>query len=354
MHRNVYNNSNELFNERYFSNIFYKKNKIRIVSFFPPKNINDKIKYLNTHESTSPSGVFGGDADAINTLHALCKDEFAFMLNNNVMNQEQYILYYLLCQNPDFFDYSIINHWDNLCASYCKNTTKVAICMSGNTRTFHLCKNNIYDNIINPLIKSGCHTNLFFSTWNDDDYKTNAGIVQQFCKKVESENYDAAYFNNYNSSQYLQFPGLCGDRTSANAASCHYKIKKSYELSEMDDHKHDIIIRLRPDIIYNNVIDIGNIKKALLNDYLFMPNSHGRYVNVTKFMMDHFFYGNKKCMDIIMKTFNNLTKYLTSDCPHTVEGFLYKNIHDNNVKIYRFNLSYGAVRKNNIYEKIYE
>ena len=69
---------------------------------------------------------------------------------------------------------------------------------------------------------------------------------------------------------------------------------------------YDIIIRIIPDIVYNNIIDISNIKYSLLNDYLYMPNSHGNYIPVTKNMMGHFFYGNINIMEEIMNTYDNI------------------------------------------------
>jgi hypothetical protein len=358
LHHNVYNFNEKLFNEKYFSNIFYKKDKIRIVSFELPKIISNRIEFYNTHSSTVACGLFGGDINAINMLYSLSKNEFEYMLNNNIMNQEQYIYYYLMCQNLKFFDYSIINNWNDLCESYFKNNTKIAICMSGHTRTFNECKDNIANNIIKPLVDSGYYVNTFFSTWDDIDYNNNLQNVNKFCTEVNAENYNSNFFtDNFSTKQYLQYPGLCCHTTSSNAASSHYKIKNSYDLAEKYSEKnkidYDIIIRIRPDIIYNNMIDIGNIKDALLNDYLYMPNSHGKYTSVTKNIMDHFFYGNINTMKKIINTFNNIPNFLKLDNPHTVEGFLYSQLFENNIIINRFMLSYGVIRKNNNYEKIY-
>lgn len=355
LHKNIYNNNS--FNDKYFSNIFYKKDKIKIISFIHPKNINDKIYFSNSNLSTTAGGLIAGDCNTINKFYDLCKNEFEYMLNNNIMNQEQYIYYYVLCQYPNLFDYSIINNWNNLCQEYSKNTTKIAICMSGNVRTFNLCKDNIQNNIINPLINAGCHINTFFSTWTDKDFINNLDILNNFFTKIESEIYDVNSFIDYNTQQYLQFPGLCGSTTSLNATSCHYKIKKSYELSKEysknNNINYDIIIRIRPDIIYNNTIDIGSIKQSLLTDYLYMPNSHGKYTSVTINMMDHFFYGNITCMNKIMNTFDKIITYLSEDCIHTAEGFLYKNICENFIKILRVFYSYDIIRKNNQYENVY-
>jgi protein YibB len=358
LHTNLFKNNNKFFDENYFSNIFYKKDKIKIVCFENPKKINDISKFYNSHLLTVSAALIGGDFNAINKFYNLCNNEFECMINNKLMNQEQYIYYYLLCNEPSFFDYSLMNNWDDLCESYFKNNTKIAICMSGNIRTFNLCNENIHNNIIQPLLNSGCQINTFLSTWNDDDYTNNLDIINNFFTQIEVENYNNDFFtNNYSTTQYLNYPGLCCSTTSSNASSMHYKIKKVYELAkkytEINNIDYDIIIRIRPDIIYNNQIDLGNIKSSLLNNYLYMPNSHGKYTSVTKNIMDHFFYGNISCMKIAMNTFDNIKQYLETDHPHTGEGFLNKNISENNIIINRFICSYGVIRKHSGYEIIY-
>jgi len=355
LHKNLYDD--DIFNEKYFSNIFFKKNKIRIVSFNKPKNIYDKISYYNEHNDTVASGMIGGDLNAINKLYNLCINEFDYLLNNNVMNQEQYIYYYLMCTNNDLFDYLLINNWDDLCSIYIKNNTNIAICMSGHTRTFNLCKDNIMNNIINPIIKSGCNVDIFNSTWNDNNYIENLNDLQNFCTDMNSENYDSKFFiNNYSSNQYLKFPGLCCETTSSNASSCIYKIYNSFKLCAKYENnnniKYDIIIRIRPDITYNNIIDIGNIKQSLLNNYIYMSYSHGKYTSVTKDIMDPYLYGNYDEMKLLMKTYNELTKFINKDIPHTVEGFLYEQIINNNIIINRFMSSFGIIRNNGEYFKL--
>lgn len=358
IHSNIYDFKKALFDKNYFNTIFYRKNKIRLAGFLKPKNILNKIEYYNTNASTTAGGLIGGNRESIIKLYDLCEKEFSFLIENNIMNQEQYIYYILLSTNPDLFDYSILDGWNQLCETYSKNNTNIAICMSGNTRTFDQCENNIKTHIIDPLIRSGCNVNTFFSTWTDEDLIKNKSKLENLCDKIVCQNYNQNYFLNYHTKQYLKFPGLCGDGTSANASSMFYNIKNSFGLSEnySNEHniKYDIIIRLRPDIIYQNSININSIMKALLNDYLYMPQFHGKYSNVTLGMMDHFYYGNASVMTPIMKTFDNITNYLKDDSVvHTAEGFLHKSITSNNIFIYNFNFTYGVIRQHNKYESIY-
>jgi hypothetical protein len=355
LHSTMYNNDVQLFHAHYFSNIYYKPNKIRVAGFIQGQSIHDKISYYNSHLSTLAATLVGGDKQSLGWFHEVCNTEFTYLLSNGVMNQEQYIYYHVICNYPHLFDYTIMSTWDNLCKTYATNTTNVAICMSGHTRTFHLCKSNIYNNIIKPLETEGCHIYIYFSTWNDTDFQNNLDDLQNKCKMIECDNDMKEYFNShYSSRDYLNYPGLSCDTTCANASSSHYKMYKSYELSKQNALPHDVIIRIRPDIIYNTPIDIGCVKQSLFYNYVYMPYSHGKYRHVTKMLMDHYFYGNATAMGQMMDTFGNIQEYMSTNCcPHTCEGFMYKNISDKNILIYRVCVSYGKQNGNNRYEVIY-
>jgi len=355
LHPNLY--VKEQFNDFFFSKIFYKKDKIRLVSFKNTVNFinTDLIKYYNSHCSTLSAGLIAGDKNTINMLYELYIEQFNVMIKNNVINQEQYILYYIMCKKPELFDYSLINNWDNLCKSYQTNNINVAICMSGHLRTHSLCKQNIKTNIIDILKKNGFNVNLFLSSW-DSENSQNSDLKEFNIYEFEPTK-EEYFIKNYSTNNYLKYPGLCCSSTSSNSISSFYKMYKSYCMSKTfeknNDIKYDIIIRMRPDIIYNNIIDIGIIKKSLLNDCIYMPVAHGKYTIVTKYMMDHYFLGNVNIMEKIMLTYENINNLITTDCPHTFEGFLWKQININNLSIERFMCSYGIIRKNNIYESLF-
>lgn len=359
LHSNLY--IKEQFNENFFSKIFYKKDKIRLVSFKNPvKFINNDIRsYYNIHSSTLSAGLIAGDKNTINIMYNLCNEQFNEMIQNNVVNQEQYILYYIMCQKPDLFDYSLINNWNNLCKSYQTNNINVAICMSGHLRTYESCKQNIKTNIIDVLKNNGFHVNLFLSSWETNDSQTSPKCNIEEFNMYEFETSKQDYFlSHFSTNDYLKYPGLCCNTTLSNATSGLYKIYKSYNMCrkyEYDNNiKYDIIIRMRPDIVYNNSIDIGVIKECLLTDYIYMPFSHGKYNLVTKNIMDHYFLGNSNIMENIMLTYENINNLIQTYFPHTFEGFLWNQINYNNIILKRFLSSYGVIRKNNIYESIYD
>jgi protein YibB len=119
LHPSMYNNNPNFFNEQYFNNINYKKNKIKIAGFMNNNPIGNKKSFYNTHKSTIAGTLIGGDYDSINQLYNLWITEFTNMINLKCCNQEQYILHIIMSEYIDLFDYSIINNWDDLCKIYC-------------------------------------------------------------------------------------------------------------------------------------------------------------------------------------------------------------------------------------------
>jgi len=261
-----------------------------------------------------------------------------------------------MCKKPELFDYSLINNWDNLCKSYQTNNINIAICMSGHFRTYALCKQNIKTNIIDVLKNNGFNVNLFLSSW--DSQKSPNCDIEGFNNYEFEPSKEEYFIKNFSTNDYLKYPGLCCNITSSNAISSFYKMYKSFcmskEFENSNNINYDIIIRMRPDIIYNNPIDVGIIKKCLLKDSIYMPFSHGKYTIVTKYMMDHFFLGNRNTMEKNMLTYENINNIIKTDCPHTFEGILWKQININSINIERFTYSYGIIRKNNIYESLFD
>ena len=344
------------FDKHYFSNIFYKPGRLRICSFKNPENLNDD--YYNTHEGTTAATMFAGDKSIITKFYELTDNEFMRMINNRYINQEQYTYYFIMCKHPELFDTIIFPNWDHLTLDYSKNTIKISLCMSGHLRSYANCRDNIYTKIIEPLKTNGFTVNTLLSTWDnygfrDDDF--NSQSIQKLdyneFSKIDIEPSRRDFFRKeYSTDNYKRSSLMC-DTTSADAVSQIYKLNRVYQLD--NDINSDIIIRIRPDIFYNNLIDLGNIKNCLFDNCLYMPEFHNKCTSVTKEMMDHFFFGNKDLMKNVMSMYNNISDLLkNSDC-HSTEGLIYEYIIQNKIKIRRFMCSYGKCDKNGNYSSIF-
>ena len=357
---------------RLFDEIIYKKNKVRIAGFNLQREIHDKLVYYNSHDMTLNAGLISADVNSINILTKLFDEEFNNCLNMGVINQEQYILYYLLCKNPELFDYYVATCWDTVgCTFFKKSNIKVALCMSGHLRSYEFCRKNIQEKIIQPLKMMGIHTDMFLSSWNDIGYRSdnfctskieedNVNFLEDFTK-YEFENYDSQYFiENFSTNKYLEYSNLSSKSTCPDAASALYKYSKVFNLmvkyAESNNILYDIVIRIRPDIFYDYNIELSLLQSVLFNDTncIYMPSSHMKYTTVTKNIMDHYFLGNINNMKIAMNTFEYIKNMIAeNDCPHTCEGFIWKHLINNNINVERFTLFYSSIRKNNICEKVF-
>ena len=79
-----------------------------------------------------------------------------------------------------------------------------------------------------------------------------------------------------------------------------------------------------------------------------MPEFHNKYPTVTKGIMDQFFFGNKKTMEPIMKSYTFIDDLLKTDC-HSTESLLYQQIKNNDISIKRFLCNYGKIETNGSY-----
>jgi hypothetical protein len=129
-----------------------------------------------------------------------------------------------------------------------------------------------------------------------------------------------------------------------------YNLANIYGLK--NNIKYDIIIRIRPDVIYDNSLSTQLIKESLnSNNTIYMPNHHGKYIEVTKYISDQFFFGNTESMKKIMTIYENIDEILKEDFPYTGEGFIDRQINYDNIINKRFMYGYGFLRESGKYDK---
>jgi len=226
--------------------------------------------------------------------------------------------------------------------------------MSGHIRTYDLCRDNIREKIITPLLNSGLRVDMFLSSWSEPGCETN---IHDFTK-YEFEIQDADFFmKNYYTDKWTQYSHLAGAETSSNAASMLYKMSLVYDMaikhSLETNFTYDIIMRIRPDIKYDHCIDPNYIRECLLDkSVIYMPERDGRYALVTKCISDLFFFGSEQPMRHVMNTYKSIRMLFNEDCPHTCEGVIWKQIELHKTRLYRFLLSYGILRKDLTFVKM--
>ena len=231
----------------------------------------------------------------------------------------------------------------------------IAILFPGHIRSYNKTRENIYNRLIIPLRDAGYVCNVFTSIWDISGYRENgwggcidAKLLEQDSTIFESEESKRAKFiAEFHTDSYS--PHFSGPETCGDAVSMWYKIWKTYELS-LNVREHDIIIRLRPDIMFTNDIDVALFSELAPNT-IYMSPWHGKYESVTYKMMDHFGFGDFDSMTKYCSIFPNIRLLMERNVAYcTAEGFLYNNILYNDLNIKRVPIKYGVLRSHGFEE----
>ena len=345
--------------QQIFDKTLYKPGKLRLRGFLPVTTLTSRETFYSMKRETVAATLMGGDATTIKHITRLFEEEVERLFSMGLVNQEQYVYYWLMCQTPELFDYSMIGHWNSLEESYFRqNSVRVALCFSGHLRSYEHCKKNIAERIIQPLQNMGLTAHSFLSSWDTTGYSNADPITligNEFVEYEFEKEKNQWFHDTYNSNKWTTYSHLSGTTTCPNAVSMHYKMAKTYKMAKVYSEKqgftYDIIVRIRPDATYQFNINPNLMKESLVNcNAIYMPCHNGKYEIVTKFMSDHFFLGNLSSMEKAMTAYDSIDALLKEDCPHTCEGFLWKQLQSHTISITRFMYGYGLVRKNNVYE----
>jgi hypothetical protein len=238
---------------------------------------------------------------------------------------------------------------------------KIALCFSGHLRNFNYAIDNIIENIINPLKNNDENTiDIFISTWDKNGLRSNnwqgdINYINEIENKlkpkiIDIENENRNYFiENYSSQQYKKFK-LCSSDTCSNASSMWYKVYKSFQLvekySKENNINYDILVRIRPDVIYHNKLDYKTFINNFQNETIILPEWHGKYEEINHQIMDQFAIGKYEIMKKYFNTFENILEFIKTDnVIHCGEGFLYGTIQKYNINIKKYKISYSIIRK---------
>jgi hypothetical protein len=168
---------------------------------------------------------------------------------------------------------------------------KIAVCITGQIRSWERIKDNIIENIIRD------NTDVFFVC--DEDLSIS-NIEHEIIKDEQSF---------YDESILEQFNSRTGHGTSVkNGLNMFYKIMKCNHLKIKHENKHnfkyDTVVRLRTDTTFQKPLIFLEDK-----DKIFTPhNCVGGHV------CDQFAYGSSDLMDKFCDVFPNIKKYFDEGC----------------------------------------
>jgi hypothetical protein len=231
---------------------------------------------------------------------------------------------------------------------------KVALCISGLSRTYKESYSTLSEFIINKV-----KPDIFISTWSDSNNSEFYKLYNPLA--FESEVYHETNFNcfaNYN--HYVQkfnfFP--------KNLLPMYYKIYKANLLKLAHENftkeKYDIVIRTRSDLLYKNEIDIKEIDECLKNKktiFCRKDTEHDPTYSNIDWCWDQFAFGSSFAMDIYSDTVNKLDGCLYTilekfnkgqlkhHSPLTPEFMFRENMYNNDINITQSNIRYDFIRK---------
>jgi hypothetical protein len=234
---------------------------------------------------------------------------------------------------------------------------KIAVLIPGHIRSYNEAKNSLFENIIDPIKKAGYIIDIFSSIWENSGYRETgwAGCIESTTLEndsliFESEHHDRDFFiKKYSNEKWKHYPHMSNNTTCGDSVSMWYKVWKCYSLI---DEKYDVIIKLRPDLVFYNKFDVSWLESIEKNT-VYMAKWHGKYEIVTCQIMDQFGFGDSESMKKYCSVFPDIDKIITrNDSPFTGEGFLSSQLRHNNLNISRIHFKYGIMRKNGVVDDI--
>jgi hypothetical protein len=224
---------------------------------------------------------------------------------------------------------------------------KVALCLSGHFRNFELTHNSLINNIIKPL-----KADVFIHTWNklgyhnnfraDSQHLINSQINIDKIKKyynpkniiTEPENIIQTFIE----ESKIYAPHLINEpKSPGHMASMYYKImmcnrlRKEYE--EKNKIKYDCVIRCRPDLLFEQSLNISNLDKINI------PT-----INSFTGLNDQFAYSSGQNMDVYSDLFQSIPTYFKLKKDFYPEKMLKWYLNITGISVSPININYKLLR----------
>lgn len=216
---------------------------------------------------------------------------------------------------------------------------KIALCLSGQIRSFDLVYQNLLDNLINP---NQC--DVFYHTWHTYDNSKYTNFYNPSDNKYVS--YGAYSYENVEKViNHLNPTSFCFEKPviAQNTKSMFYSMMKSNSLKcdyeNLMGFKYDIVIRSRSDIFFPDkvVLDYDSI----IDNIIYLSYRPGGCGGVN----DAFAYGNSMTMDKYSDIYSQYahTDRICKPCP---EGIIFNFLRETNIKVKNPPFPYVMVREN--------
>lgn len=220
---------------------------------------------------------------------------------------------------------------------------QVAVCISGHLRSFELTWKSLQKFIISPL-----KADVFIHTWNMVGHSPHIDAETIYLKTNSVLNKIMSYYNpkqiiieplnKVQGEEFRQY--LIDERNPVGVTNMFYKIYKADQLRQNYHSKYDLVIRVRPDLMFNSPINMQHVTEAIKENCLFLP-SFGHFTGFN----DQFAFGSSEAMSFYSNCYNELSK-LAPKTPFVPERLLKTYLLDNKISIKFTPIDYNLIRAN--------
>lgn len=242
---------------------------------------------------------------------------------------------------------------------------KIAICISGYMRSYRVTVESLKENI---LANHDCDIfiaasnvkgnrmyrkkNFYISKMYNDgiDYLEEI-IIEENIRKIYGENLKDVIVHPYTKNDHFLNIPKKAERKQSNGIKMvkrnmhmYFYLKESYRLckeyAEKNDIKYDIVIRVRPDMLFMNEI---NLKKSMS---IHVPECYvDEFDVVVDGVTDYFAYGPPSKMEIYLSIYDSLKKYLSDGVDISSRQKLMKyHMEKNGIQIKNVDLEYELLK----------
>ncbi|MCB1745033.1 MAG: hypothetical protein KDK91_31995 [Gammaproteobacteria bacterium] len=196
---------------------------------------------------------------------------------------------------------------------------RVALCISGQMRTYRSCFDSVQRHILEPL-----QPDVFVHTWRKsgmshkeqggtavDEVLTEQGLMAFYsAKSVCLEDFDPAFSHEYRGVKVPEILKQAEPQHFKGAIPCFYKMHACNELRREFEQAHgfeyDLVIKLRPDLSIGRAIDPACIADALDHEVLYFERD---LLNEGLQVSDKLAFANGSLMDRYASVWTHLNEY---------------------------------------------
>lgn len=206
---------------------------------------------------------------------------------------------------------------------------KIALCISGKAKFSMFCFPYMYDSFIKN--NGNFDVDVFYHTWNPNERVINLWNSKKIITESEEISYIEILKHVYIEKDYTKQHDI---NRIYNNLLMYYGIYKIIN-EALSYHSYDIVIRIRPDLLLYEKIDLKNIVDELVSKKydICIPNEHYNYS--PDGYCDQFAIGTAEAMKIYSETYLNLTNHISLSKEWFSEEFLYNQLQNYKIKVHQ-------------------